>query len=81
MSVHVTMLPATIPPRLQDEDISRVRKFDDRGGDNPAVFRFSLHPTGAVVIWRLVNDVVTVEIVIGPAAWEDVQGDTYKATP
>jgi hypothetical protein len=79
MSVNVTMLPATIPPRLSGEDISRIRRFEDPAGDNAATFQYSVHARGALVIWCVTDVAANVHTVIGPAAWEDVEGDLCRS--
>ncbi|MBT2368901.1 hypothetical protein J7E88_27185 [Streptomyces sp. ISL-10] len=80
MSVDVTLLPATIPPRLAEEDIDRIRRFEDRTAGEQLRFEYSVPPSGALVVWRLSDPNLTpeVEAVFGPAAWEEVQGDLHR---
>jgi hypothetical protein len=77
MSVDVTLLPAAIPPRLRDEDVTRVRRFKDREGDQGA-FQYSVLASGALAIWLVTSSATVVDMVYGPSAWESVQGALYQ---
>jgi hypothetical protein len=80
MSVDVTLLPATIPHRLRDEDIPRTRRFPDEGtGEGAATFGYSIHASGALVIWRTEPNAWKVVTVFGPSAWENVEGDQFRS--
>ncbi|WP_066952348.1 hypothetical protein [Streptomyces lushanensis] len=71
MTVHVTMLPAAIPPGL--EPSSRVVSYED---EDEVRYRYLLHDSGALIVRRTKHDEETVtEVVYGPSAWEGVQGD------
>jgi hypothetical protein len=81
MSVEVTLLPATVPPRFAEVDVERVRRFEDRTDGEQIRFEFSVPPSGALVVWRLSDPHFTpvAEVVFGPAAWEEVQGDPHRS--
>jgi hypothetical protein len=70
------MLPATIPVDLQDEDVERTRRYEDREG---VAYSYSVHPSGALVIWRTDAQGAEAEAVIGTAAWEEAQGDLFAS--
>lgn len=70
------MLPTTVPHRLRDEDVSRVRSYKDRDG---ATYSYSVHASGALVIWCTGDRGAEAEAVIGAAAWEEVQGDLFAS--
>ncbi|MFI9585871.1 hypothetical protein ACIHCQ_29410 [Streptomyces sp. NPDC052236] len=81
MSVDVTLLPATIPHRFRDEDLSRIRRFEDRTDAGQIRFEYSIPESGSLIVWRVTDPHVTaaVETVFGPAAWEEVQGDLHRS--
>ncbi|SEL47856.1 hypothetical protein [Streptacidiphilus jiangxiensis] len=80
MSVHVTVMPAAIPPHLRTEEITRQLNYND-GLD--VEFVFEVLPSGALVVWKgnPGSDVGSaIELVYGPAAWESVQGTPRRDT-
>lgn len=71
MTVHVTLLPAALPPGL--EPANRVISYEDQ---DDIRYRYLLHDSGALVVRRTRHEEATVtEAVFGPAAWEGVQGE------
>ncbi|MFF0065762.1 hypothetical protein ACFYRC_30285 [Streptomyces sp. NPDC005279] len=81
MSVDVTLLPATIPHRFHEEDVDRIRRFEDRTDGGKLRFEYSIPDSGSLIVWRVTDPHVNAEVetVFGPAAWEEVQGDLHRS--
>ena len=79
MSVYVALLTTTVPPHLSEE-AERTRSHEDRlQGDAPVEYQYSVHQSGALVVWRCPHGAQPeVETVYGPAAWETVDGATHR---
>lgn len=80
MSVYVVLLTTTVPPHLSEE-ADRTRSHEDRTwSDEPVEYQYSVHQSGALVVWRCPNGAKPeVETVYGPAAWETVDGTPHRA--
>ncbi|HET6355947.1 hypothetical protein [Streptomyces sp.] len=81
MSIDVTLLPATIPHRLREAEVDRIRRFDDHASGERLRFEYSISASGVLIVWRVSDPHVSAEVeaVFGPAAWEEVRGDLHRA--
>ncbi|MBT2469565.1 hypothetical protein J7E97_17205 [Streptomyces sp. ISL-66] len=79
MTVHVTLLPATIPAHLQQAAPSRVRDFNDDHPGEGVRYTYSVKGSGSLVISRQDSNGHVVEAVFGPSAWEEASGDLNSA--
>jgi hypothetical protein len=76
MSVHVTVMPAAIPHSLRDQKPTRTIGFNDTSSTK---YVFEVLPSGALVVWKGEpgpDADSEIEVIYGPAAWENVQGAT-----
>ncbi|MFD3780446.1 hypothetical protein [Streptomyces sp. NPDC058612] len=79
MTVHVTLIPATIPAHLQAAAPSRVRDFNDDSTAEGVRYTYSVKGSGSLVVTRQDSEGYRIETVFGPSAWEEVAGDANSA--
>jgi hypothetical protein len=80
MSVRITVMPASIPHHLRNQEVTRQISYSDQ---EEAEYVFEILVSGALVVWRgrPGSDVGSeVEVVYGPASWENVQGVPKRDT-
>ncbi|AXK31815.1 hypothetical protein DVA86_03295 [Streptomyces armeniacus] len=80
MSVYIALFPTAVPlPPAEDAD--RTLSFEDRaGGEEPVEFQYSVHPSGALVVWRCFADASPVaDTAYGPSAWRSVRGTVHRS--
>lgn len=70
MTVHVTMLVSSLPEGFPHDE--RTIKHDD---DAAGKYTYTLHPSGALVVFKKADGANEIEVMYGPSAWESVQGD------
>ena len=76
MSVQVIVMPASLPDEARAEGVSREIRHDDivRDGVAEVRYEYTIHPSGALRIWRFSEGSERVDVAYGPAAWHSVQG-------
>ncbi|MEY9871955.1 hypothetical protein ABH931_001429 [Streptacidiphilus sp. MAP12-33] len=74
MSVRVTVMPATIPHHLRNQEALRLIHYSDT---EEAEYAFTILTSGALAVWRRrpgSDAAGELEIIHGPTTWDTVQG-------